>query len=167
MRAHPILAVIVAFVTSSSASAQQIQEAPSRFSASIDNFGGHVYTVELRDGSLFYSDVAAQKTAEPIKVTPTAEQWRDFRRALDLLDVWAWHESYMPNEPIFDGTSWSFSIRYPDRSLVTGGGNCYPEADGSPTGVPLRTPAFRRFEGAVEALLGGKPFRSADDEAKR
>ena len=162
---HLLTAILTLFA--SAAIAQQAEPAPSRFSASIDNFGGHSYTVELRDGALLYSDVVPQKTSEPIKITPTSKQWREFRRALDLNGVWIWHESYMPNQPIFDGTGWSFSIRYPDRSLVTGGGNCYPEADGSPSGVPLRTSAFIRLEAAVEALLGRKPFRSADREANR
>jgi hypothetical protein len=144
-----------------------LAQTPSRFSASIDNFGRHSYTVELRDGKLLYSDTTPKSVAQPITITPSSDEWRAFRRALDAIGVWAWHESYMPNEPILDGTSWSLSLRYPDRSLVTGGGNCYPDAHGNPTGVPLRTPAFSQFEAALEALLGGRSFRSGDDAANR
>ena len=142
-------------------------QVPSRFSTAIDNFGGHSYSVELRDGKLVYSDTSAKSAAEPITIIPSLEQWHAFRRALDEIGVWVWHQTYMPNEIIVDGTSWSFSVRYPDRSLLTSGGNCYPDAHGEPTGVPLRTPAFRQFEAAVEALLGGRSFRSADDAANR
>jgi hypothetical protein len=142
-------------------------QAPSRFWAVIDNFGGHTYRVELSDGRLVYSDATPKSTAAPVTVAPSPKQWREFRRALDAIGVWAWHDSYMPNEPVFDGTSWSLSLRYPDRSLVTGGGNCYPDAQGAPIGVALRTPAFRRLEAAVEALLGGRSFRSVDDAATR
>jgi len=144
-----------------------LAQAPSRLSASIDNFGGHTYAVDLRDGKLVYSDTTSKSVAQPITITPSPDQWREFRRALDAIGVWTWHERYMPNEVVFNGTSWSLSLRYPDRSLVTGGGNCYPDAHGAPTGVALRTPAFRQFEAAVEALLGGKSFRSADDAANR
>jgi hypothetical protein len=70
-------------------------------------------------------------------------------------------------EIILDGTSWSLSVRYSDQSLVTSGGNCYPDGRGQPTGVPLRTPAFRKFEAAVEALLGGRAFRSDDQTADK
>jgi hypothetical protein len=144
-----------------------LAQAPSRFRASIDNFSRHTYSVDLRDGKLVYEDATPRTTPQPVMITPSPEQWRAFRRALDQIGVWAWHESYMPNEPVFDGTSWSLSLRYPDRSLGTGGGNCYPDAHGTPTGVALRTPAFRQFEAAVEALLGGRSFRSADDAATR
>ena len=162
MKAHRVLAFFAAFITSGTAIAQ---EAPARFSASIDNFGGRAYSVELRDGALFYSDVAAQESPKPIKVIPTAERWRDFRHALDEIGVWKWHKSYWPSPPIFDGTGWAFSIRYADRSLVTGGGNCYPNADGSSNNVPRSSEAFKRLETAIGALLGGKAFRSAEDEA--
>jgi len=162
MTRHLLIAV-VAIPFASVASAQ----APSRFSTSIDNFGGHSYGVELRDGKVVYSDTTAESAAESTAVIPSPEQWRAFRHALDEIGVWAWHQTYMPNEIILDGTSWSFSVRYPDYSLVTGGGNCYPDEHGEPTGVPLRTPAFRQFEAAVEALLGGRSFRSAHDAANR
>jgi hypothetical protein len=162
MRRHLLIATFAA-----AASCVALAQAPSRFSASIDNFGRHTFTVELRDGKVVYSDATPTSVAQPITITPSREQWREFRRALDGIGVWAWHERYMPNEPVFDGTSWSLSLRYPDRSVVTGGGNCYPDARGAPTGVALRTPAFRQFEAAVEALLGGKLFRSADDAANR
>jgi hypothetical protein len=160
---HLALTVAVIVATACIAPA----ESPSRFSASIDNFGGHTYSVELRDGRLVYSDTTPKIAAEPITITPSPEQWRAFRSAMDTIGVWTWHEKYMPNEMISDGTSWSLSLRYPDRSIVTGGGNCYPDAHGDPTGVPLRTPAFRQFEAAIEALLGGRSFRSADNAANR
>ena len=154
-------------ITLAAATSASFAQEPSRFRASIDNFGGHTYSAELRDGKLVYSDATSAKSAEPITITPSAEQWRELRRTLDEIGVWIWHENYVPNEPIMDGTGWSFSIRYPDRSLVSGGGNCYPDAQGNPTGVPIRTPGFTRFEAAIEALLGGRPFRSADHEANR
>jgi hypothetical protein len=156
--------LLIAFTALSSVAYGQT---PSRFRASIDNFDRHTYTVELRDGRLVYEDATTKATPEPVMITPSPERWRAFRRALDEIGVWAWHDSYMPNEPVFDGTSRSLSLRYSDRSLVTSGGNCYPDAHGDPTGVALRPPAFRQFETAVEALLGGRAFRSADDAATR
>jgi hypothetical protein len=144
-----------------------LAQAPSRFSASIDNFEHHRYALELRDGKLVYSDATPKSVVQPVTITPSPDQWREFRRALDRIDIWTWHETYRPNEVVFDGTNWSLSVRYPDRSLVSGGSNSYPDALGAPTGVALRPPAFRQFEAAVEALLGGKSFRSADDAANR
>jgi hypothetical protein len=150
-------------IAASAALAQQ----PARFRVSIDNFGGHTYRVELRDGQLVYEDSVPKSTSEPSTIAPLSDQWRTFRRALDEIGVWTWHENYEPTEIILDGTSWSLSVWYPDQHVVSGGGNCYPDARGQPTGVPLRTPAFRKFEAAVEALLGGRPFHSDDQTTDR
>src|SRR2546430_1964452 len=85
-----------------------LAEAPSRFRASIDNFSRHTYTLELRDdGKLVYQDATPETTPQPIAIAPTPEQWRDFRRALDAIGVWAWHDSYMRTEVVFDGSGWS------------------------------------------------------------
>jgi hypothetical protein len=157
--------LILAFEVATACAA--LAQSPVRFSASIDSFGGHSYTVELRDGKLVYSDKTAQSTTGPIAISPSAEQWHQFRRALDAINVWAWHKSYEPGEMISDGTTWSLWLAYPDRSVFSDGGNCYPDARGNPNGVPRRTPAFRQLEAAIEALLGGKTFRSDDDEAKQ
>ena len=135
----------------SAASSIAPAQEPFRFRASIDNFGGHSYSVELRDGKLVYSHATPNGTGQQSTITPSPERWREFRRALDAIDVWRWRDSYEPSEPIFDGTSWWLSLRYPDRSLVSDGGNAYPDRS-----------AFQRFEAAVEALLG-RPFRIAED----
>ena len=141
-------------------------QVPSRFSASIDNFSSHTYTVELRDEKLLYSDATLNTTAKPIVITPSPKQWREFRRVLDTIDVWKWRESYMPAEVIFDGTNWTFSVAYADRSLTSGGGNCYPDAHGAVGPVVLRTAVFVRLEAAIETLLGGKAFRSEQEAEK-
>ena len=160
MTRHVLIALAVA---TNAALAQE----PSRFRASIGRFGGHAYSVELNDGKLIYEDSVADAKPTSLTITPSADQLRAVRRALDELGAWAWRDSYQPNEIILDGTSWSLSVRYPDRSLVTEGGNCYPDARGQPSGVPLRTPAFRKFEAAVETLLGGRPFHSDDQTTDR
>src|SRR5438477_68498 len=67
-------------------------QAPSRFSAAISNFTDHTYTVELRDGALLYSDAFGESASapRPTRITPTAEQWHVFRRALDSINIWQW-----------------------------------------------------------------------------
>jgi hypothetical protein len=152
--------LVTLFLASDIAIAQE----PSLFRAAIDNWGGHNYTVELRDGKLIYTDGLGWSDNQAITVTPSPEQWRAFRRSLDAIPVWSWHDEYFAL--ITDGTSWSFSIRYLDHSLATHGGNCYPDAHGSIGPAVRRTVAFQQFESAVEALLGGKRFRSEQDAAK-
>src|SRR3712207_1642804 len=123
--------IITLFAIRSVAVAQE----PSRFRAVIDNFGRHSYTVELRDGKLVYEDAAPRTTSESITITPSPEQWRAFRRALDEIGVWTWRQDYQPSEGILDGTSWSLYIQYPDHSVFSSGANCYPNARAEPNGV--------------------------------
>ena len=143
-----------------------LAQLPSKLSASIDNWASHTYTIELRGGKLLYSDATPKSSPDPSIVVPSAEQWRTFRRALDAIPVWSWREKYWPSEPVFDGTAWSFSVAYADRSLTSGGGNCYPDAHGAVGPVVLRTAAFVRLEAAIETLLGGKAFRSEQEAEK-
>jgi len=137
-----------------------LAQEPSKLSASIHNSTSHTYTIELQGGKLLYSDATPKSSPSPITIVPSAEQWRSFRRALDAIPVWSWREHYVPSEPVFDGTAWSFSVAYADRGLTSSGGNCYPDAHGAIGPIVLRTAAFVCFEAAIETLLGGKAFRS-------
>ena len=154
------------FVGAAATANSLFAQVPSKLSASIDNWASHTYTIELQGGKLLYSDAPPKSSPDPSIVVPSAEQWRSFRRALDAIPVWSWREKYWPSEPIFDGTAWSFSVAYADRSLTSGGGNCYPDAHGVAGPDVLRTAAFVRLEAAIETLLGGKAFRSEQEAEK-
>jgi hypothetical protein len=78
-------------------------------------------------------------------ITPTAEQWREFRQSIDELKVWRWRPDYS-DSAIMDGTQWQLELAYSDHSLKTGGSNKYPEH-------------FDRYLAAVQKLLGGKTFK--------
>src|SRR5215211_7168200 len=153
---------LTTFVVSTCVAAAASAELPAKLEARIDNFERDRYTVELRDGNLSYRHTSGGEVVDEAEITPTAEQWRAFRKALDGIDVWAWQRSYEPEETVFDGTSWWLSVRYADRSVFASGENCYPEADARPCLVGLRTLRFMRLESALEALLEGRSFRSAD-----
>lgn len=90
-----------------------------------------------------------------LPVTPTVEQWRDFRQAMDKLAVWRWQRDY-PNRDIADGTQWRVDIVYADRAVSSEGSNNFPGPDGKPNSAPYQTEAFRAFIGAFEKLLGKK-----------
>jgi len=155
------------FLVGAAAAANSLlAQVPSKLSASIGNFSSHTYTIELQGGKLLYSDATPKSSPGPTVVVPSAEQWRTFRRALDGIPVWSWREKYRPSELVFDGTHWSFSVAYADRSLTSGGGNCYPDAHGAVGPVVLRTAAFVRLETAIETLLGGEAFRSEQEAEK-
>lgn len=119
---------------------------------------GSTFHVELQERSLTYTVIRAGKRSDPVKVTPTAEQWRDFRKSLDDINIWRWESSYM-NRKVMDGTQWKLEITYADHSAKTAGSNSYPDEQGKPNGQPQTTPAFGRYLEAIEKLLGGKTFK--------
>ncbi len=119
---------------------------------------GASYSVELRDGTLIYSSGTARGNSRRQVITPTATQWREFRQALDDLQVWHWQSAY-PGHDVADGTQWSLEIAYPDHALHAHGDNSYPDDTGKQNRDPEPTKAFKRFLTAVEKLLGGKTFQ--------
>jgi hypothetical protein len=131
---------------------------PQKFTAWIGGMMGSTFRVELHEGALMYSVTHGRKSGDPVKVTPTAEQWREFQKSLDEINVWRWGSSYM-NHKIMDGTQWALDISYADHAIKTAGSNSYPDEKGKPNGQPQTTPAFGRYLEAVEKLLGGKAFR--------
>ena len=119
---------------------------PLELSAFIGGFFGASYTVELKDGILHYS-VRENGKETTTTITPTAEQWPSFRRALDELNIWNWRKHYKDRH-VLDGTLWSVNIVYQGRKLASDGSNEYP-----------RRKEFEQYLAAVRKLLGGKPFR--------
>lgn len=131
---------------------------PNRLLISTGRFMGASFSVELRGARVQYR-VADPGYGEPDGelLTPTDEQWRAFRRALESIGVWQWRDTY-PNPRVCDGTRWRVEIAYDDAEVVSRGDNNYPRADGSPSENPEPTEQFRRLTGAVSALTGGRRF---------
>jgi hypothetical protein len=138
--------------------ADEQSQVPKRFTAKIGGFLSASYSVELHDGALRYtSSASGQRNQTQETLTPTAAQWRDFRKALDDLNVWQWRADY-PNPGVTDGTQWSLDIAYADRSRTSHGDNNYPDAAGKPNGSYDSTKTFKRYLAAIKKLLGGRSF---------
>jgi hypothetical protein len=133
-------------------------DVPTKFSASI---GGRMaaYSVELEGAALLYR---AQFYYEPqngktIRIFPTRQQWREFRRAIDEIDIWKWRPRYHRN--VTDAGGWSLDIQYSDRTLETSGDAGVPEETSTPGSCwPTTEKPFRRFLAAVQRLIGGRTF---------
>jgi hypothetical protein len=118
---------------------------PVSLSGGIANTFLRTYRIELRDDALLYYDGPwGDQNVQPVRIHPSKQQWKDFRNALDESRVWQWQKSY--DAAVNDGTGWELKIRYGDRQIDTGGFNGYPSS-------------FGQVAGAIEKLLGGKPFR--------
>jgi hypothetical protein len=130
---------------------------PQRFHARIGGFMGQTYEVQLQDGSLRYEMFGRGHKSEPAQVRPTMEQWREFRRELDAINVWRWRAEYL-TPGVADGTQWSLDVAYPDRTIRSQGSNNYPGSAPDSFGVSSGSKAFTRYLKAVQQLLGGKAF---------
>jgi len=125
---------------------------PKRLSAYIGGFMGVSYGVELHKDTLTHTTFdAGHSNPQHATITPTAAQWREFRRTLADLNLWQWHTEY-PNPGTMDGTQWSLDIAYADRALKTHGDNSYPDANGNLNGNPSPTKAFKRYLASVKKL---------------
>jgi hypothetical protein len=130
---------------------------PQEFHARIGGFMGYTYDVHLQEGALQYSRSGRGGKPQSIRVSPTTEQWLEFRRELDAIGVWDWRRTY-PNPGVADGTQWLLEVTYPDRTAKSQGSNNYPGAKAEPSGVPSGSKVFTRYLKAAERLLGGKAF---------
>ncbi len=145
---------------------------PKKLVASVGGFLADSYSVELRNGALVYKamkGVSKKRKETSIEITPTPEQWRDFRRSLDDLKVWKWDSHYF-NPGVTDGIIWTLEVEYHDHRIKTIGRNSYPDDTGVASDSPRQTKAFQRYLAAVEKLLGDKPFggpKAAADAAAR
>jgi hypothetical protein len=151
------IACLSAVIPDSSVAAEA-NNFPESFTAYIGGYFGTSYGVELRKGSLFYSVSSESRKSKAVKITPTARQWREFRRALDDANIWQWRADYT-DPHICDGTNWSLSIQYHDRTLETHGCNSYPDRAGKPSGSSNGTKEFSAYTAAITRLLGGKAFQ--------
>lgn len=129
--------------------------------------------VALRGGAVvvsasFYSEGNnGSVTFRLFQVTPTAEQWKQFRRALDDVKVWQWHKSYSI-QGVSDGLAWSLHIKYSDKQLNSEGSNAYPVPDDPPREKegPAQTTAYKQFKAALDALLGDRKTEWDDDDER-
>ena len=124
---------------------------PRLFEVSIGGFFGASYRVELQsDGTLLYRHNPRTLISEPgtrtRRVRVGDDQWREFRRAMDEVNVWAWRKDYI-DPRVVDGTQWNLKLEYADASVVSRGSNVFPEQQD-----------FERFRAAVVMLIGGREF---------
>jgi hypothetical protein len=150
--------VLFLLATSARNSAFASTHIPKHFSAWIGGAMEGYYHLELRKGNLIYTH--PNKSAAPkknITIRPNAQQWREFRQALDDLNVWQWQSNYQSRA--FDGTQWALDISYADKKIKSYGDNNYPDAAGKPDNNPGYTASFNQYLEAIRKLTGGKDFR--------
>jgi hypothetical protein len=156
-----LASLIVLLLELVSASASQpgsgAGEIPTRFRMAINGFMGAAHGVLLQDGVLVYTQYGLNGTKQQKTITPSPDQWRQFRQALDAIKVWQWRANY-PNPGVADGMDWLIDVTYSDRTLHAEGNNNYPDDNGRAVNEARQTKAFERLLSAVQSLLGDPSF---------
>jgi hypothetical protein len=129
-----LLHVVLAFAVFPAAFAASADAQPRTLSAAFSA------VIKLEGGVLLYS--SGRRTE---KLSPTPQQWRAFRRAVDEAGVWSWQPSY--ERLATDGYGWTLHIEYPDRKIDSRGYAAIPDIK-----------SYRRCLYALQTLVGGRPI---------
>jgi hypothetical protein len=131
---------------------------PTKFSMALNGFMGSADGVVLQNGVPIYTQYARNGTKQQKDITPSPEQWRQFRQALDTINVWRWQPRYLNPGGVADGLRWEIQLTFPDRALHVEGDNNYPDENGRATNVSQQSKSFQSLRAAVQALLGDTSF---------
>ena len=107
-------------------------------------------SVEFSGSEVLYEIFYLYKSITRI-FRPTEEDWIEFWKKINDLDVWGWEESY--HNLCLDGEDWSLSIEHEGKSISSEGGNAYPGVKGIGYGK-----VFTNFLQAIDSLIGEKLF---------
>ena len=110
----------------------------------IGGFPGSYFWVNLEGDQLIYRarrnvhDEEGFRYVETKKtIKPTAEQWRQFWKALDEAHTWQWRASYPAPPAMADGTQWSVELDWAGRRIGSSGDKNFPGAN--PLTIPRKT----------------------------
>jgi hypothetical protein len=131
---------------------------PTKFSMTLNGLMGAADGVAWKDGILVHTQHGRDGSTQRKEIRPSPEQWREFRRALDAINVWRWQAKYPNPGGVADGLQWVLDLTYPDHTLHVEGDNNYPDDNGRPVNAAQQTQAFQRLRAAVQALLGDSSF---------
>jgi hypothetical protein len=143
---------------------KKILHLPTTFQLYISGFTPHI-SVWLEGNELHYT--AEGETSVRIIVCPSDEQWLEFWRKCEELDIWSWHLEYILNR-WDEGYKWGVEIEYGERRIGTCGISMYPGTidlmapPDHESYVKIQVDTWKSFTQAVKDLLGGLPFIWSD-----
>ena len=131
---------------------------PLSLDFSIGGYSGPCHNVKLKKGTLTYQYSDGGNYFNPLEATaviPTKRKWINFKKKLDIIEVWAWDARY-DNPNVLDGTQWELEIDYGSKKISASGSNSYPGANNVDMLLDWEdTPVFDNFLHALNLLLGG------------
>ena len=131
---------------------------PLSLEFSIGGYSGPCHNVKLKKGTLTYQYSDGGNDFNPLEATaviPTKRNWINFKKKLDIIEVWGWDARYEDHR-VLDGTQWELEIDYGSQKISTNGSNSYPGANNVDMLLDWEdSPVFDNFLHALNLLLGG------------
>ena len=131
---------------------------PLSLEFSIGGYSGPCHNVKLKKGTLTYQYTDGGNYFNPLEATtviPTKRKWINFKKKLDIIEVWGWDAPYEDHR-VLDGTQWELEIDYGRKKISASGSNSYPGANNEDMLLDWEdTPVFDNFLRALNLLLGG------------
>lgn len=87
----------------------------------------------------------------PLEIKPTKEQWVEFWKKMDEIDIWNWNRDYYAL--CLDGVKWKIKIVQGDRKIESYGSNAYPDLNPKHS-TDYLSPTFKKFVNAFKDLTG-------------
>jgi hypothetical protein len=116
-----------------------------RFEIHSGGYLGRSFSLVKDDHQLIYSTFGHGYSLEKLeKTNPSPQDWREFFKTLDQIDIWRWKSRY-ENPGILDGSSWKVAIELENRKLDSSGSNNFPDN-------------FDILLECVRKLIGGSDF---------
>jgi hypothetical protein len=131
---------------------------PLSLEFSIGGYSGPSHNVKLKNGTSTYQYYDGGNYYNPLESTaviPTKRKWINFKKKLDIIEVWGWDVRY-DNPNVLDGTQWELEIDYGSQKISASGSNSYPGANNVDMLLDWEDiPVFDNFLRALNLLLGG------------
>ena len=130
---------------------------PQKLLFDIGGYDSSSYTLELKGDRLKYHDGYSPVIRDEKIFKPSDQEWRQFRKDLDNLEIWNWSRQY--ESDVLDGTQWSFEVSYEDNSINIYGNNAYPDPENVSEGVVLEfTEPFMDLINALKNITSDECF---------
>lgn len=134
---------------------------PEKLLFEIGGYDAPSFKIELERNELKYYSGLSYLFMEEEIFKPSEQEWRQFRKILDRIEVWNWARHY--ESDVLDGTQWSFEVAYEDNSIKIYGNNAYPDPENLNRSVVLEyTKPFINLIQSIKIITSADCFNLSE-----
>ena len=114
--------------------------------------GMNNFSITIEDGKILPSDEFPHLKKVYEFIIPSEQEWIEFWKKMDQIDIWNWSRDYEPEGEVLDGYFWNLKIELGDKKIKASGSNAYPgDSIGEIIDLHISS-SFKMFLDAVEEL---------------